>query len=123
MGTSTAGKKCPICGEWISTDAPRFVSRRGSSASDVLQKEFLVHLRTYHPDYLRWSRSYQVVGIGMVISETVFVLGASSLSVPLLLLAILMPPVLGIPLVIICRRKLSAFKTQWREEHPLGPTS
>src|SRR6266581_2589025 len=38
MGTSTAGKKCPICGEWISTDAPRFASRRGSSASDVLQR-------------------------------------------------------------------------------------
>src|SRR6266849_4978330 len=37
MGTSTAGKKCPICGEWISTDAPplrvseRIVCERRSS--------------------------------------------------------------------------------------------
>jgi len=121
--TSTAGKKCPICGQWISTDAPRFASRRGSSARDVLQKEFLAHLRTYHPDYLRWNRPYQIIGVGLATSEAAFVIAASSLSVPLLVLAILVPPAIGIPLLVIYRRKLAAFKSHWRGEHPLASTS
>ena len=76
MGTSTAGKKCPICDQLISTDAPRlsFAAGRGQTAEGVLEGEFLVHLRTYHPDYLRWSRPYQVIGVGLVFSELVFVI-------------------------------------------------
>jgi len=123
MGISAAGKKCPICGQWISTDTPRFASRRGSSARDVLQKEFLIHLRTNHPDYLRWSRPYQVLGIGLIVLETVFVVVASSLSGPFLLIAILLPVVLGIPLVVVYRREFKAFKNQWNDEHSLSPTS
>jgi hypothetical protein len=125
VGTSTEGKKCPICAQWISTDAPRlsFTAGRGQTAEGVLEREFLVHLRTYHPDYLRWSRPYQVIGVGLVISELVFVIGASSLSGLLLLLAILVPPAIGIPLVVIYRRKFKTFKNQWSDEHPLASAS
>ncbi len=125
VGASTAGKKCPICGKWISTDIPRisFTARRGQTAADVVQREFLAHLRTYHPDYLRWTRPYQIIGVGLAISELVFALSASSLSIPLLLLAILVPLVVGIPLVLAYRRKLKAFKKQWSDEHPLASAS
>jgi hypothetical protein len=125
VGTSTAGKKCPICGKWITTDVPRisFTARRGQTAADVLQREFLAHLRTYHPDYLRWSRPYQVIGVGLLISEALFVILAPSLSVPLLLLAIMSPIAIGIPLIVIYRIKFKAFKSQWSDEHPLDSAS
>jgi hypothetical protein len=125
-GSSTAGKKCPICGKWITTDAPRisFTAGRGQTARDSLQRELQVHLQTYHPDYLRWSRPYQIVGVGLVVSELVFVLmGPRFLSVPLLLLAILVPLTLLILLSLLYRRKLKAFKSQWSDEHPLSSAS
>ena len=124
-GPSTAGKKCPICGKWITTDAPRisFTAGRGQTARDSLQRELQVHLQTYHPDYLRWSRPYQIVGVGLVVSELVFVLMAPVLSVPLLLLAILVPLPLLILLSLLYRRKLKAFKSQWSDDHPLSSAS
>jgi hypothetical protein len=124
-GSSTAGKKCPICGKWITTDAPRisFTAGRGQTAEGVLEREFLVHLRTYHPDYLRWSRPYQVIGVGLLISELVFVLLASSLGGLFLLVAILVPVAIGIPLVVIYRRNFKAFRSQWSDEHPLSSAS
>ena len=119
-GSSTAGKKCPICGKWITTDAPRvsFTGGRGQTARDALQRELQVHLQTYHPDYLRWSRPYQIVGVGLVVSELVFVLMAPVLSVPLLLVAILVPLLFLILLSMLYRRRLKAFKSHWSDEHP-----
>jgi hypothetical protein len=124
MGISTAGKKCPICGQWISTDAPRFASRRGSGARDVLQREYLGHLRTNHPDYLRWSRPYQLIGVGLVVSGMSVALIATALrSVLLLLLAILVTLVIGTPLFLIYRRKFKASKSHWKKEHPASSAS
>jgi hypothetical protein len=124
-GSSTAGKKCPICGKWITTDAPRisFTAKRGQTARDSLERELQVHLKTYHPDYLRWSRPYQVIGVGLLISELVFVLLASSLSGLFLLVAILVPMAIGVPLVVIYRRNFKAFKKRWSGEHPLSSAS
>ena len=90
MGTSTAGKKCPICGRWISTEAPRFASRRGLGARDVLQREFLAHLRTYRPDYLQWSRPFQLFGAAPIVSGLSLALVAALTRIVVLLL-------LGIP--------------------------
>src|SRR2546425_1667650 len=122
--TSTAGKKCPICGRWISTDAPRFASRRGSGARDVLQREFLAHLRTYHPDYLQWSRPFQLFGVALIVSGLSLVLVASlTRIVVLLLLEVLVPLTFGTPLFVIYRRKFKSFNNHWNDKYLVSPTS
>jgi len=105
-------------------DAPRFASRRGSGARDVLQREFLARLRTYHPDYLQWSRPFQLFGAALIVSGlSLALVAALGRIVVLLLLGILVPLTLGTPLFVIYRRKFKAFKNHWNDEHPVSPTS
>jgi peptidoglycan/LPS O-acetylase OafA/YrhL len=122
MSASTAGLKCPVCGEWVSTDAPRF-GPRGGSARDVVYQVLSEHLQTYHPDYLSWDRPYQLSGRVLFLAGFVLALYATYLMNPLfLLLAVLGPVTPGVPLLILYRRKFSEFKRHWTEEHPLGWT-
>jgi hypothetical protein len=122
LAQSTAGLKCPICGTWVSTDVPR--TTFGSStepAAYVVREKMLVHIRTYHPDYLAWSKPYELVGIGLIIIGAAIGLTGFYLKNMLVLpFAFVIPLGVGIPLLIIYRRKSTAFKQTWTQEHPFG---
>jgi hypothetical protein len=122
MARSTSGLKCPICGTWVSTDVPR--TTFGSStepAAQVVREKMLVHIRTYHPDYLAWSKPYEFVGIGLiVIGAAIGLTGFYLKNMLVLPFALVVPLAAGVPLLIIYRRKSAAFKHDWTLEHPLG---
>jgi hypothetical protein len=122
MARSTSALRCPICGAWVSTDAPR-TSFGGSTelARDIVYEKLSVHLQTYHTDYLAWSRAYQGIGAGLVLFFIVGVILWYALRDLLLLpLAVGVPLVIGVPLLFVYRRKFADLKERWIEEHPAG---
>ena len=87
---------------------------RGTLSSESFRSIF----RPTIPIICDGARPYQIVGVGLVVSELVFVLMAPVLSVPLLLVAILVPLLFLILLSMLYRRRLKAFKSHWSDEHP-----
>ncbi len=124
MAGSTSGLKCPVCGEWISTDVPRTPFGRTETAASVVHEKLLVHLQTYHPDYLAWSKPYRIIAAVLFITVAAGLLTAAYLkSLVLLPFTFAIPSAIGIPLLVLYRRKFEAFKRSWTTEHPFGPST
>lgn len=80
-----------------------------------------VHMRTYHQDYLSWSRPYQLAGAGAILIGLLTALLASYLkNTQFLILGFVVPVTFGVPMLLIYRRRFADYKDAWRQEHPLG---
>jgi hypothetical protein len=87
----------------------------------VVREKMLVHVRTYHPDYLAWSKPYRTVALGLVaVGVSVALAGVFLKNLLLLPLALVIPLAVALPVLIVYRRKFAAFKETWTQEHPIG---
>ena len=121
---STSALQCRICGAWVSTDAPRTFGRSTDIAANVVAEKMAVHMHTYHQDYLDWNRPYFLGGLALILFGAVTtLLGAYFMNTLILFSGISATLILGIPTLLIYRRRFADYKESWNHEHPLGLAS
>ena len=71
-----------------------------------------LHMRTYHQDYLSWSKPYQLAGAGAILFGLLAALFAAYMkNTEILILALVVPVTFGIPMLVIYRRRLLITKS------------